>query len=160
MDRGSAFEVQLGGGIIALSGNFADQRIARRLKERLHARNFEAVFIVGAALETRREAHLHFRVDAAGELRIGMEVLNAAPHLEKVERVVGELLGGSAGRKWSVVEVLATKPAQARRDRRTRKFIFQMQFNQRREPQPQALRVFVRKRGAEKAVKEKSGFEI
>src|SRR5437764_10606063 len=37
---------------------------------RSHTGDFGAVFIVGAAFEARREAHLHFRVNAAGERRI------------------------------------------------------------------------------------------
>ena len=39
-----------------------------------------------------------------------MEVFDAAPHFEEVEGVAGELLGGGAGGKGTVVEIGPRSP--------------------------------------------------
>ena len=48
-------------------------------------------------LKARRQAHLHLGVDATGKLRVGVQVIDAAAHLEEIERVVEEFLGREAG---------------------------------------------------------------
>src|SRR5258705_12642982 len=99
---------------------------------------------VGAAFVTGREAHLHFGINAAGESGVRVQIVNAAAHFEKIECVTGELFGGSARRKRTVVkigetgvspvwaggdarrstEAWAIQPAEARGHRRSRIFVF------------------------------------
>src|SRR6266568_5131496 len=105
MDGGSVFERQLVGGVIAVLCKFAVQGVASGVEERLHASDFGVVVGVGAAFEAGGEAHLHFGIDAAGESGVGMEVINAPAHLEKVEGVAGKLFGGGARGERAVVEI-------------------------------------------------------
>src|SRR5580692_2790954 len=95
---------------------------------RLHAAHFGPVFLVGATLKAGREAHLHFRVDAAWERGIGMQIVDAAAHLEKVERVAGKLLSRSARWERPVVDVPDTESAKPCGNGRTGEFVLQMQL--------------------------------
>ncbi|MGH9500070.1 MAG: hypothetical protein ACRD3L_13095 [Terriglobales bacterium] len=80
-----------------------EQRIAAGVEIGLYPGNFEGVFAVRAAFEAGGEAHFHFGVDAAGEFRVGVKVVNAAAHLEEVERIVGVLFGGDARGEGAVI---------------------------------------------------------
>ena len=100
--------------MIALRGDFAHKGVAAAVEVILHAGDFGTVLVIGAAFEAGREAHLHFRIDTAGELGIRMEIIHAAAHFEKVERVAGEFFCSGAGRKRAVIEVSAAKPSKAR----------------------------------------------
>jgi len=51
------------------------------------------VFVICAALETRRQAHLHLGINASGKRGVGMQLVHAPPHFEKVQRVIQEVLG-------------------------------------------------------------------
>ena len=157
---GGAFEGQTGGGLIALRGDFAHQGVSAAVEVGLHAGDFVAVVIVGAALEARGEAHFHLGINAAGEGRVGMKVVDAAAHFEEVERVVGEFFRGGARGEGAVVEIASAKPAKARGDRGARIFIFQVQLEQRGETQTQPVGVSFRESGAQHAIEEKSGFEV
>ena len=91
-----------GGGIFKFQIGWRRHRAARRFpaardsppvsKYACTRDYFGSVFLVAAALEAGRETHLHFRVDATRELGIGMQIVDATSHLEKIERVAGKLL--------------------------------------------------------------------
>src|SRR5579863_9565401 len=87
MEGGGIFKVQIGRSSVALHGDFPHQGFAARIEIRLYARHLGTVLLVAAALETRCETHLHLRVDTARELWIGMQIVDAAAHLEKIERI-------------------------------------------------------------------------
>src|SRR5215469_12855788 len=101
---GRLFEGEFGGGVVTSLLDFANERMAGAIEELLNPRDLGAVLVVGAALEARRETHLHFGVDAAGETGVGMKVLDAAAHFEKIEGVVQELFGSGSGGEWTVVD--------------------------------------------------------
>src|SRR5450432_2718490 len=86
-------------------GEFAGQGFASAFKKSLHPGDFGVVVGVGAAFEARGEAHLHLGIDAAWERRVGMEIVHAAAHFEKVERVASEFFGGGARGERAVVEI-------------------------------------------------------
>src|SRR5690349_15814000 len=101
---GSVFEGEIGGGLVASLLDFAHQGMARAVEKLLNPSDLGAVFVVGAALEARRKTHLHFGVNAAGETGVGMKVLDAAAHFEKVEGVVQEFFRSRSGGEWTVVD--------------------------------------------------------
>ena len=88
---GGVFKFQTGRGLLALRGYLPHQRVAAAVEVGLHAGDFAVVVVVGAAFEAGGEAHFHLGIDAAGKLRVGMEIVDAAAHLEEIERIVGEL---------------------------------------------------------------------
>ena len=156
--RGGGFEFQAGGGLVARGGNFAHQRLAARVEEGFDACDFGGVLLVGAALEAGREAHLHFRIDAAGKSGVGIQFLDAAADLEEVERVVGELFGRGARGKRAVIDAL--RAAQVRGDGDARVAVFQAEASQRRGAEAQAILVSLGENRAQGLVEDESGFEI
>ena len=68
-----------------------------------------------------------------------MEIVDTAPHLEKVERVVAELLRRNPRGKRAVVTGIRFHSADARGDDRARVGIVENQLDQRRKSQTQAL---------------------
>ena len=126
----------------------------------LHAVYFCGIFFVGAAFEAGREAHLHLGIDAAGEFRVGMQVVDAAAHLEEVQRIVHELLGGDAREERAVVERASAEPAKPRGDGGARVFVFEMQLHQRREAEAQAVGIGLGKGGPQDAVEQEAGLEV
>ena len=103
VERGGALEVELGAGAFA---DFLDgdaERIAAGVEKLHEAANFSGVFLFGAAGKARREAHFHFRVNAAGKRRIAANFDLAAANFEKVESLLGESVGGLARREGAVV---------------------------------------------------------
>src|SRR5206468_8549094 len=97
-----------------LRGTLTHKGVAAAVEVILHAGDFGTVLVIGAAFEAGREAHIHFRIDTAWKLGIRMEVIDAAAHFEKVERVAGEFFCSGAGSKRSVVEISPAKPSKAR----------------------------------------------
>ena len=89
-----------------------------------------------------------------------MQVVDAAAHLEEVERVVGELFCSGAGGERSIVKRSSAQAAETDGDRGARVFVFQMQLNQRSEAQTEAVGVSLRKNGTKQLVEKKSGFEV
>ncbi len=67
-----------------------------------------------------------------------MQVLDAASHFEKVERVVGEFFRGGSGKKRAVVEGAAVQAPQPGGDGGTRILVLHVQLDQRSKPQAQA----------------------
>ena len=120
-------------------GELPQQRFSLRIEVRLHPLHFVRIFLIAASLETGRQAHLHLGINAARKFRIGMQIVDAAPHLEEVERVVHEFLGRNPRHEWSVIKCRPIQPAQPRCDRCARKFILQMQFHKRSEAESQAV---------------------
>src|SRR5580693_10803901 len=106
------------------------------------------VFLVAAAFETRREAHLHLRIDAPRKLGVGMQVIDAAAHLEKVERIAGKLLCRSARGERPVIDIAPTETAEPRGDGSTRKLVFQVQLDQGGKAQTEPVAVSFRERRA------------
>ena len=143
-----------------MHGDFPRQGFSATIKVRLHAGHFGAVFLVAATLKTGRETHLHLRVDAAWELGIGMQIVHAAAHLEKIEGVAGKLFCHSARRKWPVVNVAPIETAKPHGDGRTGKFVFQMKLDQGRKTQSQAVAVGFPEGRAQQLIKQKSGLEV
>src|SRR6266852_3196147 len=89
-----------------------------------------------------------------------MQIVDAAAHLEEVERIVHELLGRCAGLEWAVIEIASPEAPEARSDRGTRVFILKMEFDQRRETEPHAVGVGLGECFAQHAVEQETGFEI
>ncbi|OLE14304.1 MAG: hypothetical protein AUG89_02485 [Acidobacteria bacterium 13_1_20CM_4_56_7] len=110
-----------------------------RIEIRLHPPHFLRVFLIAASLETGGKAHLHLGINAAGEFGIRMQIVQAAPHLEEIERVVHEFLGCNPRHEWSVIKCPTSEPAQPRCDGRPGKFILQMQFYEGSEAESQAV---------------------
>ncbi len=130
---GGVFEVESGRSGVTLRRDFPHQRFPFSIEITLHARYFGAVFLVAATLETRRETHFHFRIDATGELGIGMQIVDAAAHLEEIERVTGELFGHAARSERPIVNVPAAQTPKPRSDRSPGKFVIQVKLDQRSE---------------------------
>ena len=85
-----------------------------------------------------------------------MEIIDAAPHLEKVEGVIHELFRRNTRGKGSVINVLSRNAAEARRGRRAGEFIFQAQLDQRSEAQAQTVRIGLGERFAQNLVENES----
>ena len=116
-------------------------------------------------MKTGSQTHLHLGINAAGKFWVGMEIFHAAPHLEKVERVVHKFFRRHPRCEGSVINVVSRNPlsrnaSQSRRDRSAGEFVFQMQLDQRSEAQPQAIRVSLGKSGAQNLIEHESRFEI
>src|ERR1039458_2533534 len=139
MQSGGGLEMEIGGGVVPLPLDLAHQRVPAAFEKLLYAPHFGRVFLVAASLEAGRQAHFHLVINAAGELRVGMEIVNAAAHLEQVERIVGKLLGGDAGGERPKILRVAPDSANARGDRRSRVRIVEDHLDQRRETQAQTL---------------------
>ena len=89
-----------------------------------------------------------------------MEIVDAAAHLEQVERVVGELLGRDAGGERPKILRVALHCGDARGDRRPRVRIVEDQLDQRRETQAQAFVVGLGKFAAQRLVEQERSFEV
>ncbi len=89
-----------------------------------------------------------------------MELVYAAAHLEEVERIVHELLGGGAGLEWPVVKRAAFEASQACGDGSPWILVFEMQLHQRREAEAHAVAVRLGKSGAQHSVKQEAGFKV
>src|ERR1700693_2547933 len=90
-----------------------------------------------------------------------MEIVHAAAHLEKIQRIIGELSRGCTRGEGSVVEGFpAAEASEAGGDGGARVFVFQVQLEQRSEAQAEAIAVSFREGRPQHAVQEKSRFEI
>src|ERR1700722_5502493 len=88
-----------------------------------------------------------------------MEILHAAAHLKKIQRIVGEFFRGGARGERSVVEGFSAQTAEAGGDGGARIFVFQVQLEQRSEAQAEAVAISFREVGPQHTVQEKSRFE-
>src|SRR5215472_10770622 len=156
MDRCRLLTRKIGGGSFALIAEFANQRLSAVIEEVLHAPYFGRIFVIGAAFETRCEAHLHLGIDAAREFRVGIEIFDAAAHLEEIQRVVHELLGSNPRDKWAVVQVLSASFAEPRGDGGARILVIHMKLHKWSKPKTQPLLVSFRKCRAQDAVKQET----
>ena len=95
-----------------------------------------------------------------GNCGIRIQVEGAAAHLEQIESIVGELLGGNAGGERTKVLRVALHPADARGDRRARVRIVEDQLDQRRKTQPQAFVVGLGEFAAQRLVEQERRFEV
>ena len=89
-----------------------------------------------------------------------MEVVDAAAHLEEVERIVHELLGGDSGDEGTVENGASAEAAEARGDGGARVFVFKVQLYQRCEAKAQAVGICFRERATQDAVEQESGLEV
>ena len=160
VQRRGAFKFQTGRGLLALRAYLPHQGVAAAVEVGLHPGHLGVVVLVGAALEAGRETHFHLGVDAAGKLRVGMEIVHAAPHLEEIERVVGEFFRGRTRWERPVVKRAPAQTSQPGGDRSARVFIFHVQLEQRGEAQAEAVGVGLGEGLAQHAIQEKAGFEI
>src|SRR5438270_13967852 len=101
---GRSFKIQFGGKTVALNLQFMDERLSAGVKPGLHPRYFCRIGLVCASFEAGSEAHLHFRVDASGKSRIGIQLKGAAPDLEQIERIIHELFRHRPGAEWTVIK--------------------------------------------------------
>ena len=157
---GGVFEFKTGRCLVALRRDFPHQRVSAAVEIGLHPANLSPVIVVGAAFEARREAHFHFGIDAAGKVRVGMEVVDAASHLEEIQRIVGELFCRGARGERTIVKRAPARAAEPGGNRGARVFIFHMQLEQRGKTEAQAVRVSFRESRAKLSIQEKTGFEI
>src|ERR1700722_19885109 len=130
VEGSGGFEIQIRGSGVTLRGDFVQQRVAPRVEVRLHAGNFDAIFVVRAPFETGCQAHFHFGVDAAGERWVGVKVIDTAAHLKEIERVVRVFFSRGARGKRAVVDGFSLYTAKTRRDRGARILVFHMQLDQ------------------------------
>src|SRR5437899_5684172 len=89
-----------------------------------------------------------------------MQVIDTAAHFEEVEGIVHEFCSSDARNEWSVVDRTTVEPSESRGDGGARVFVFQMKLHKGSEPETQALLVGLRKRFAQDAVEQESGFEV
>ena len=148
MNGGRRLEFHFRRRFIALGRHLPLQRFAARVQKIFDPHHFGAVLVIRAAAKAGRQTHLHFGINAAGKFRIGMQVFHAAPHLEKVKRVVHEFFRRHPRPERPVIKVLSRNPPQPGRNRSTGEFVFQMQLDERREAQPQAIGVGLGEGGA------------
>src|SRR5579863_5267569 len=120
MQSGSIFKFQVRGSGVALQRDFSQQRIAAGIEVFLYSRHLDPVFLVAASFEAGCQAHLHLRVDTPRECGVRMQVVDTTAHLEKVERIVGELLRRGARRKRTIVNRTPAEAAKPGRDRSAR----------------------------------------
>src|SRR5208337_2088585 len=121
--------------------------------------------VIRTAAKARRQTHLHLGIHATGEFGVGMKVVDAAAHLEEIERIVHKLFRGYPRSKRSVVKVIPWKlfardSSQPRRDRRAWEFVFQMHLDERSKAQPQAIRVGLGKSDAQHLIEDEARFEV
>ena len=160
MNRRRLFERQIRRCRFALGGELAQQRVSAGIKVVLHAGDLHGVLLIGAALKTWGQAHFHLGINTAGKRRIGMQIGDAAPHLEKVERIVHELLGGHARNKRPIVNRLSVEPAEPRCDGCSRIRIVQMQLHERRETETHTICISLRKRRPKNRIQQEPRLEI
>src|SRR6202043_2889717 len=118
------------------------------------------IFLIAAALKTGRQAHFHLGINAPGKLWVGMQIVNATPHLEEVERIVHELLSRNPRNKRTIVERTPAQPAKPRSDGSSRIFVFEMQLHKRCEAEPQPVLVSLRERSSQDTVQQETGLEV
>ena len=104
VQRGGAFEVQIRAGRFALVFERAREGGAAGGQEGRGAFGFGGVFFGCAARKARRQAHLHFRVDAAGKGRIAADFDLAAAKEEKIQKRFKKSIGRAARGEWTEVE--------------------------------------------------------
>src|SRR5215472_5806524 len=160
VDRCRRLKREVGRGSFALLAELTNQRLSPGIEKVLHASYLGRIFVVRAALETRRQAHLHLGVDTAGESGIRIKTFDAAAHLEEIQRIIHELLGRDARDERTVVQVLSASFTEPGSDRRPRIFVVQMQLHERRKSKTQALPVSLWKCRAQDPVEQEAGFEV
>src|SRR5947209_20445866 len=104
------------------------ERLSTAGQEILHSRYFRGILLIRASLEARSHAHLHLRINAARKLRVRLQVIRAATHLEEIERIVRKLFGRSSRGEWSVVSILAAQRTDLRGDDHPRIFVAEDQL--------------------------------
>ncbi len=100
VEGGGAFEVEIGGGLVAIGGDLGEEALAVGIKESFDCFGLGGVgggTFGGDGLVAGRQALMHLLVDAAGVGGVGGEVLVAAAELEEVEDGVAVAVGGGAG---------------------------------------------------------------
>src|SRR5215470_9614630 len=156
----SALEIQVLRGLVALMRDLAHQRLAAAIEIGLHPDHFVVIFVMAASFEARCKAHLHFRVDASEKCGIGMQIVDASAHLEKIERVVGELLGRSARRKGSIVKRTSSFAPKACGNRSAWIFVIEVKLDQCGKAQAKSTHVSLWELGPQDFIKKKSRLKI
>src|SRR6266568_1924819 len=141
MQRRRALEVERSARGFAFLLDFRGQRASAGAEKTHHAQDFRVVILFRAARKTRREAHFHFRINAARKRRVAADFDLAAPDLEKVQKFFGKRIGGAARRKRPVIQSVGWSArglvgADAARDVAARVGVRQVHFQQRWRPQP------------------------
>src|SRR5215472_5843156 len=176
MDGCSLLESQARRRSLALFSQLADERFTAGVEEALYPHYLGVIFGVCATLEARRKTHFHFGIDTTGKFWIGIEVVDAASHLEKVERIIGEFFSSRSRREWPVVQISPTAVrgrassrgrglkaqllSQPGGHRRAWIHIFQVQFYQRCRTNPQPGGVSLRKNFSQQSVQQKLRLKI
>src|SRR4051812_37057344 len=119
MNRGGILKFKIVRRIVSLGRELLNERFSSTIKERVHPIDFPLILLVRAAFEAGGQAHLHFRIDAPRELRIGIQVLYTAAHLKKIEGVISKFLGCDSGREWAIVVGNTLQAAKAASNGRT-----------------------------------------
>ena len=105
VEGGGAFEVEIGGGLVAIGGDLCEEALAVGIKESFDCFGLGGVgggTVGGDGLVAGRQALMHLLVDAAGVGGVGGEVLVAAAELEEVEDGVAVAVGCGAGGEGAV----------------------------------------------------------
>src|SRR5260370_32040478 len=150
MQRRSALEVERSARGFAFLLDFRGQRTPAGAEKTHHALDFRVVILFRAARKTRREAHFHFRINAARKRRVAADFDLAAPNLEEVQKFFGKRVGGAARGKRSVIQSAGRSArglvgADAARDVAARIGVRQIHFQQRRRPQARQFLIPARK---------------
>ncbi len=103
MELRGALEIEIGAGAFAVLFDGRAERAAVGVEELHQPPNFGVVFPFGASGKARREAHLHFGIDAAGKCWIAANFDLAAAHFEQVESLLGESQRRFSGREGAIV---------------------------------------------------------
>ena len=101
---GGAFEIESFACRFAFALEIFGERGAGGFERFENAADFHVVFLFGAAGEARREAHFHFRINAAGKIGIAADFDLAAANLEEVEKAFAEIFGEAARGEWPEIK--------------------------------------------------------
>src|ERR1700730_9655263 len=107
MNRGCRLEFHFCRSSLTFARHLPLQGLTARIEKLLNSHYLCPIFIIAAAAITRCQTHLHFGINAAWELRVGMQVIHAAPHFEEVESIVHKLLCRHSRGERPVVNILS-----------------------------------------------------
>src|ERR1700694_712345 len=107
MNRGCRFKFHFCRSSLTFGRPLPLQRLTARIEKLLNSYHLSPIFLVAAAAITRCQTHLHLGINAAWELRVGMQVIHAAPHFEEVESIVHKLLCRHSRGERPVVNILS-----------------------------------------------------
>src|SRR5690348_3533080 len=157
VESGGAFEIEGFACGFALALDAAGKRGAGGFERLDDASNLAVVFLLCAAGETWREAHLHFGIDAARERRVAADFDLAAADFEEIEELIRERIGLLT--RGERPEIISAVVQDAARDVTPRIGISQIDFQKSCGPQSQECAIIPGKMLARVLIKRERLFE-